>query len=160
MTLPWNAPLADRFWAKVLTGDGCWTWIGGRGKCGYGLILKDNHRLYAHRVSWELHYGPIPERMLICHRCDNPACVRPDHLFQGTQADNMHDCSLKQRISAKLTWAQVEEIRRLYAARQMTQVALAHKFGLKSHRTVGMMVNGQTWRYAVDVVLPRREPVA
>lgn len=96
----------DRFWNKVLktdspeNPDGCWLWTGSKiGETGraYGGFMHRRHRMGAHRWSWALHNGPIPEGMVICHRCDTPLCVRPDHLFLGTIADNVRDMWSKGR---------------------------------------------------------------
>lgn len=87
-----------RFWFRVdKTGD-CWTWTGGTSRNGYGAFWTKEKRLVrASRFSYALHYGPIPDGMVVCHRCDNPPCVRPDHLFLGTQGDNMRDMWQKGR---------------------------------------------------------------
>jgi HNH endonuclease len=89
-----------RFWFRVdKTGD-CWTWTGGKSRNGYGAFWTKEKRLVrASRFSYEQHYGPIPNGMVVCHRCDNPPCVRPDHLFLGTQSDNMRDMWQKGRRS-------------------------------------------------------------
>lgn len=87
-----------RFWPKVARGDGCWLWDGPmHGKTGYGQFNCDGSRCFAHRAAWILTHGPIPPGMFICHRCDTPRCVRPDHLFLGTQSDNMRDMHSKGR---------------------------------------------------------------
>lgn len=90
-------PLAERFWQKVKKSDSCWEWQGANVPKGYGIIGKDGRNQYAHRVSWELHTGVIPKGLLVCHHCDNPKCVRPDHLFVGTHQDNLRDMSRKGR---------------------------------------------------------------
>jgi hypothetical protein len=89
--------LPERFWAKVLKSDGCWEWIGLNSKIGYGQIKIGHTQVAAHRVSWELHVGPIPAGSMALHHCDNRACVRPDHLYLGTQTDNMRDMWARHR---------------------------------------------------------------
>lgn len=92
--------LAERFWAKVQKGPGCWTWTGCRDDHGYGMFRPYGRKASArraHRVAWELTHGPIPAGMFACHKCDNPQCVRPAHLFLGTPADNAHDRDKKGR---------------------------------------------------------------
>lgn len=125
-----SRPLSVRFWEKVIKSDGCWTWSGNLDRMGYGVIRDANEpgghycakNIKAHRVSWKLHYGPIPDGLLVLHRCDNRPCIRPDHLFLGTYQDNRIDCEKKGRAFhprgsshpwTKLTDDQVSEIRRL-----------------------------------------------
>lgn len=97
---PDGTPERVRFWAHVETPvDGCWEWTGGTTHFGYGAFKKQNRvQVNSHRYSWELHNGPIPEGVFVCHRCDNPLCVRPDHLFLGSGFDNMRDASKKGRM--------------------------------------------------------------
>lgn len=92
--------LRERFWAKVTKGDGCWLWTGHRLKHGYGVISVGGRKgrpELAHRVAWVLTNGAISGDQAVLHRCDNPPCVRPDHLFLGSQADNMIDMRTKGR---------------------------------------------------------------
>lgn len=79
-----------RFWARVEKTANCWLWIAG--KAGdYGHLMKYNHSRLAHRISYEMAYGPIPDHLWVLHTCDNPACVRPDHLYLGGPKENMRD---------------------------------------------------------------------
>jgi hypothetical protein len=93
-------PLAERFWGKVRKGAGCWVWTGSRIPKGYGKIQlgrRGTSPRFAHRISWELHFGPIPQGLWVLHKCDNPSCVKPSHLFLGTAKDNTSDMMAKGR---------------------------------------------------------------
>lgn len=91
----------ERF--QVFSVGGCWAWSGSKDGKGYGVISSRNGSKSspekAHRVSYEKNFGSIPFGMLVCHKCDNPECTNPDHLFIGTQKDNMQDCSKKGRLN-------------------------------------------------------------
>ena len=96
------APLEDRFWSKVLKTESCWLWKGATQGTGYGRIARGKRNEFpkpelAHRMSWELHNGPIPKGLIVLHRCDNPPCVKPSHLFVGTPKDNSDDKCSKGR---------------------------------------------------------------
>ncbi len=114
-----SRPVAERFWSKVVkTDDGCWGWNGATTPFGYGRMTAGSRGaglLRAHRVSWELHYGPIPAGLLVLHHCDNPPCVRPNHLFLGTMLDNSRDAVAKGRVNTAP--ARAERARRRAAAR-------------------------------------------
>lgn len=103
MTLAPTNTIEDRFWSKVRKDDGCWEWTASVNRRGYGWLhfggKVERKALKAHRVSWEIHNGPIPDGLWVLHKCDNPRCVRPDHLFLGDRTDNMRDCAAKGRIS-------------------------------------------------------------
>ena len=114
--------------------SGCWLWAGTIETGGYGQVwVREYGRLcLAHRLSWSLHCGD-PGKSYVLHRCDNPPCVNPAHLFLGTHSDNMRDRSAKGRHPrARLTPARVLEMRRLYAAGDIRQAELAVKFGVTS----------------------------
>jgi hypothetical protein len=89
----------ERFFDKIIVGESCWDWSAKKDKNGYGRFSPNgmNSQMPAHRFSWELHNGPIPEGMFVCHRCDNPSCTNPEHLFLGTPQDNMSDKVAKGR---------------------------------------------------------------
>lgn len=91
--------LADRLWARVavMGEDECWEWLGARQPSGHGVIRSGLGTTGAHRAAWESEAGPIPSGMFVLHRCDNPPCCNPRHLFLGTQADNLRDMWSKGR---------------------------------------------------------------
>ena len=95
-------PIDERFWSFVeVSSNGCWEWSGSIDDKGYGRISSGRGEtlVKAHRLSWVVHFGEIPESLHVCHACDNPRCVNPDHLLLGTQKANMIDAARKGRIS-------------------------------------------------------------
>lgn len=137
-------PLAERFWEKVHKTDGCWEWRGGIGKNGYGCKVRVGPRSEEvahrpHRLSWELHNGPIPPGLFVCHRCDNRACVNPDHLFLGTAADNNRDRAAKGR-GAKVPIETARAIR----SDTISNRAAAQKYGV-STGYVSYVRSGRVW---------------
>lgn len=153
-------PLKDRFWAKVKRGPNCWTWTAFTTSDGYGRLWALGVNGYAHRVSWMIHHGaPMPSRMVL-HKCDNPRCVRPSHLFLGTQIDNMRDAVAKGRLSpsrnrgeknglAKLCEADVRAILKLHR-KGRTQRELAERFGV-SAATIWYLLDGRTWKHVTGI---------
>lgn len=147
---------AERFWTKVRRGDGCWEWTGSRNRPGrYGRVLWRGKRLLAHRVAWTVAGGEVPDGLRVLHRCDNPICVRPEHLFLGTQADNVADMIAKGRAKnqrghrngrAILTDDDVVDIRTLYHIGDLTQVQLGAAFGV-SRPTICDVLSRRHWAH-------------
>ncbi len=144
----------ERFDAKWTPepNTGCFLWLGTRTWNGYGHFKLDGKPRRAHRLAWELTNGAIPGDLQVLHRCDVRECVNPDHLFLGTQADNIVDRDAKGRGvwspgakngQAKLTPAQVSEIRRLAAIR--SQASIARDFGMSKAATC-LIVNRKRWK--------------
>lgn len=130
-----SIPIAQRFWTKVHCTDTCWMWSGSRDRAGYGIIWrivagKSNRTAKAHRISWELHFGPIPEGLSVLHHCDNPPCVRPAHLYLGSQQDNMRDAVLRKRWKLKLTTQEALCVSQRYTDGQTTLSVLAKDYGV------------------------------
>lgn len=159
-----------RFWEKVQKQDGdrCWLWTASTYHGGYGRLRLVNDAgvrtmCRAHRFSWELHHGPIPEELCVLHTCDNPSCVRPDHLWLGTQVENVRDMKAKGRGAtlashgpdawrrgeqhgrAKLTEEHVREIRALVAS-GTSRAAVARQFG-EIWENIDKIARRKTWRH-------------
>jgi len=139
----------ERFMAKVDKTDTCWLWKGAFGWKKYGRFSPSHSKSYAaHRFSYETFVGPIPKKILVLHKCDQASCVRPDHLFLGTQHDNMLDCLKKGRrpsgenhVMCKLSDNQVAEIREL-RGQGMVITKLATRFHV-SKSLIGLIVLGE-----------------
>lgn len=93
-----NSFLIKRFLSKVKKTKYCWVWIASKNKDGYGWFRYNNRMLGSHRISWLIFIGKIPKNLRVLHKCDNPSCVNPEHLFLGTQKDNVQDCIKKKRF--------------------------------------------------------------
>ena len=144
--------LPGRLSAKVIIGktpDECWGWSGTTNLDGYGGIrARDGKKMLAHRASWIVHRGPIPDGLDVLHHCDNPPCTKPDHLFLGTQVDNAADMVAKgreSRPSARLLPEQVVAIRaRIFQGE--TQASLAREFGVVG-QTINEIATRRNWRH-------------
>ena len=172
-----SRPPEDRFNEKVEIGRGCWWWLGTKDRDGYGLFKLNTHTcIGAHRYAWWLATGENPKGHLICHYCDNPGCVNPEHLFMGTAQDNNRDRDEKGRTAKgerhhnfgrgkpfqyKLRFATVPPLRpgekngraklteaqvREVLADNRPSVRLAEELGV-TPTAIGMIRRGKTWRH-------------
>jgi hypothetical protein len=160
-------PVIKRFWNYVNKTDYCWLWTGYKNPRGYGGLRigarGKSKCIRSHRLSWEIHFGKIPKDMSVLHKCDNTSCVRPEHLFLGTQGDNMRDMSRKHRQffqthpnetmrgekngMAILTEDKVRQIRNRYKTEKVI-AKIAKEFSC-SRRTVNDVVNFRTWKHII-----------
>lgn len=139
-----------RFWKFVLKGDSCWVWQGKRNERGYGKMVSRGRDLYAHRVSFEMHFRALAPGEVVRHRCDNTSCVNPAHLLAGTQADNMSDMHQRRRHAfgsshkaAILNEAMVAEIKKRLGQGE-TQASVGRAFNLNC-RHVGKIARAELW---------------
>lgn len=157
-----DANLAERFYSYVEHTDGCWLWRGPTAHDGYGVITYHNRATRAHRVAYIIAHGTIPDGTIICHTCDNPLCVRPDHLYAGSLADNRRDAQQRNRWArknldnvprgerntrARLTDDDVREIRTALA-RGETQPTIAKRYGVKQ-AAISDIKLGKTWKHVL-----------
>jgi uncharacterized UBP type Zn finger protein len=150
-TLPLST---ERIEAKVekIPEAGCWIWTGTTTVRGYGQIISNNRKHYAHRASYEAFVGPIPEGMNVCHACDNVYCVNPAHLFLGTQKQNLEDMARKKRSTvgarnpmAKLSEEDVHDIKHLFTLGN-SDSEIAAEFGV-CRQTINNIKNGKVWNH-------------
>ena len=150
-------PMVVRLFARVdIDNDsGCWNWRGHKTGDGYGVLNIDRKLVRTHRISYEIHFGPIPEGMQVCHKCDNRACANPDHFFLGTNADNMADKVAKGRqssaggakgITHPLSKLTDEDIIAIRAAKGVSQRRLAAQFGV-SQVNICFILSGRAWAH-------------
>lgn len=145
--------LKERFFLYVEQGEACWTWIGATDRYGRGRFRNPGGTCVAPRLAWEFENGPVPEGLRVLHSCDNPNCVNPDHLWIGTQRDNLDDMRKKNRHHhppvmfgesnpfSKLTKDNVIEIR---ASTNKTNVELGARFNVHPN-TISYVRSGKTW---------------
>jgi hypothetical protein len=148
--------LEQRFWPKVRQTPDCWLWTGSKCSDGYGTIgTSKGYLTSAHRLSWIIHNGPIPKGLSVLHKCDNPPCVNPKHLFLGTQRDNIIDCVNKRRDNkacgsrhpnAKLTESLVKILRQQYKDGTLNAKAKARELRMQ-YMTICHMLWGWTWKH-------------
>lgn len=151
--------LMTRFMMKIKPNPvtDCWEWTGSRLPSGYGRINIDQKIKRAHRVGYELFIGVIPDGLFACHKCDNPSCVNPWHMFLGTYSDNTQDMLKKNRhnpqrgednFHAKLTKEQVREIRELYKTGKYTHRSLAAQFKV-GKSSISNLLCGRKWKHII-----------
>lgn len=150
--------IAERFWEKVNKTDSCWLWTAAKTTHGgHGSIGFNGRNHHAHRISWMLHVGDIPEGKHVLHTCDVAHCVNPRHLYIGTHQDNMRDAKERNRFrtvprpgtlhhSVKLTECQVFEIRALCASGETTFVDIAKQYGV-GDPTIHKIHRRQRWKH-------------
>jgi HNH endonuclease len=162
---PFDSKYTKLFWSHVDKSGECWKWTGSILESGYGQFRPGSSclktkRWRAHRYSWVLFHGPIPDGLKVLHKCDNRKCVNPDHLFLGTDLDNVRDCISKGRgkhalngkykrnvnnISSKITQIQADEIRYIYLnCPNISQQCIANQFGI-NQRSVSNIIRNKTW---------------
>lgn len=152
----------DRFWAKVVKTDTCWLWAGYVMPNGYGQVRREGKAYLCHRWAWKITYGHLPDNKVVAHVCDVRNCVNPDHLWLGTQEDNLLDMYRKGRAipfagirpdnrgerqgRATLTDKQVLEIRNLAVTSSLSHQAIANLYGVR-RQTVSRVLAGDTWSH-------------
>jgi len=153
--------IEEKFWSKVQKTENCWNWTGYTSSGSYGVVFISRHKYErAHRTSWRLHFGEIPKGngyhgTCVLHKCDNRRCVRPDHLFLGSNADNVKDRMQKGRNGttrgevchlSKLSEVDVLEIRRLLKIGKFSRTEIAKQFNV-AVGTVCCIEKRKTWKH-------------
>lgn len=143
----------EKFWKRVNKTEYCWIWMGAHQKDGYGILTYHQKGYLAHRLSYELCNGLIPDGLYVCHTCDNPSCVNPSHLYLGTQSDNMKDRARRGRNNqtranhprAKFSEKEIEIIRTNYTGMRGEQRRLARKYNV-AESTIRSIVKFINWK--------------
>lgn|SRR3990167_1209066 len=153
--------IEKRFWRNVKKTSSCWMWTSSTNDKGYGqTTITRKHKVHqnvsAHRMAYELTYGSIPGNQYVLHQCDNPPCVKPDHLYLGTAQDNINDCVRKNRNSfgehrycAKLLISDVQKIRLSYNGQRGHFVILGNTYGV-TPETISNIVRRKTWKQVIN----------
>lgn len=134
----------ERFWKYVLKTKTCWLWQSAIVR-GYGILRVGGKNVRAHRISYELHDGPIPEGMMVLHTCDNRRCVNPQHLYVGTHQENMQDRSDHDRCSRASAVITQEQADKIYIDRRPSRT-VAKEYGI-SKSTVNRILRGETYAH-------------
>lgn len=153
-------PEIERFFSSVDKTESCWNWTGYCDANGYSRITIRSELFLGHVLSYLLHYGPIPDKLHVCHSCDNPKCVNPKHLWLGTHQENMKDRNEKGRCgvsgrygedinTSKLTEEQVREIRSC-VEKGAKQTQMAKRFGV-SRSTINSLIKRRTWKQSITL---------
>lgn len=146
---PRNKSMTARLWSRLKVNEltSCWEWQGAKHAFGYGKLTIRGVLQSAPRVVYELLIGPVPENAFVLHRCDNPACCNPEHLYAGTAKDNMMDRAVRGRQKTKLTLAQARAIWHACQSHSESYGALGRRYGV-TPATVKAIARGQTWVHA------------
>lgn len=142
--------IALRFWAKVEKGDGCWLWVGSKQSGGYGSFTNNQVSQIASRAAYQLIHGDIPSDLQVCHRCDNPPCCNPAHLFLGTNKENAQDAAKKGRMRGDAHSTVFTEVgviailQRVYAGESKQSIAIDYG---ASPKTITSLVRGDRWKH-------------
>lgn len=150
--------IKNRFYAKILipNENGCMIWNGSKDPRGYGGFVGLHKKMTsAHRYSYQLHIGIIPKGMFVCHKCDNPSCVNPEHLFLGTNSDNHQDMLKKGREKdnsgtkngmSKLDESKVIEIKKLLSEGNLTHKEIGNRFNISRQVVSSLKKKGMAWK--------------
>ena len=143
-----------RFWLNIRKTDNCWEWKLGKDKDGYGIIaINGKKTVRIHRLSYEINIGEIPEKMCVLHRCDNPSCANPNHLFLGKAKENAIDMVAKGRSlvgeknhKSKLKNGDIFQIREMYDKKNISETELAKMFNV-TQGMIGFIVRRESWTH-------------